>query len=68
MDKVERCHLCLSLFAGVVLGLAIGMATHWRVGVFLFIVWVVVHGLTWGFAEADAAHHEPHKPDSETLS
>lgn len=68
MDGVERCHLCVSLFAGSVLGLAIGLATHWGVGVFLFIAWVVVHGLTWGFAGASATHDEPHKPDSETLS
>jgi hypothetical protein len=67
MDKVERCHLCLSLLAGAVLGLAISMATHWSVGVYLFIVWVVVHGLTWGFAGANATHDEPHKPDSETF-
>ena len=51
MDKVARCHLCLSLFAASVLGLAIGMATHWGIGLLLFIAWVVVHGLTWGFAE-----------------
>jgi uncharacterized membrane protein (Fun14 family) len=68
MDKVERSHLCLSLLSGAVLGLAIGMALHWSIGVFAFIAWVVVHGLTWGFAPANAAHDELRKPDPETLS
>jgi hypothetical protein len=68
MDKVEQCHLCLSLLAGAVLGLATGMATHWSVGLLLFIVWTVVHGLTWGFAAARARHDELDIPDPETFS
>jgi hypothetical protein len=59
MDKVERCHLCLSLFAGTVLGLAIGIATHWSVGVLVFIAWLAVHAMTWGFATARARHDAP---------
>ena len=68
MDKVERCHLCLSLFAGAVLGLAAGMASHWSVGALLFLAWVVMHGLTWGFARGRPLHDKPHKPDTETFS
>jgi hypothetical protein len=68
MNKLELCHLCLSLFAGTVLGLALALATHWSVGVLLLLVWIVVHGLTWGFAEPSAKQDEPHQPDSETLS
>jgi hypothetical protein len=68
MDKVERPHLCLSLFAGAVLGLAAGLATHWSVGFLLFLVWVLVHGLTWGFAPAKLPHDERQEPDRKTLS
>jgi len=54
MKTIERCHLYLSLFAGLMLGLAIGLAAHWSLGLLLFVVWVAVHGLTWGFAETNA--------------
>ncbi|WP_156902284.1 hypothetical protein [Azohydromonas australica] len=67
MDKVARCHLCLSLFAAAVIALAIGMATHWSVGALLFIAWVVVHRLTWGFAELSTAPDAPHRPEPETF-
>lgn len=41
--------LMLSVSCGVLLGLAAGGASHWAVGISLFMGWMVLHGLTWGF-------------------
>ncbi|NML19093.1 hypothetical protein [Azohydromonas caseinilytica] len=63
MDKIEQRHLGLSLFAGVMLALALGMATHWSMGLLLFLAWLAVHGLTWGFAGAIAKPDDRRKPE-----
>jgi hypothetical protein len=36
--------------AGLLLALVVGVASHWSAGVAVFTVWIVLHGLTWGFA------------------
>ena len=43
-----RC-LVLSAISGVLLGVAVGSASHWAVGSALSMGWMALHGLTWGF-------------------
>jgi hypothetical protein len=40
----------VAVSAGLLLALVVGVASHWSAGVAVFTVWIVLHGLTWGFA------------------
>ena len=43
----------VSLLVGLLLALTIGGASHWAAGLAVLLVWIGLHGLTWGF-RADA--------------
>jgi hypothetical protein len=45
----------ISLVAGALVALTIGIVSHWSVGVWIVLGWTVLHGLTWGFASATTA-------------
>jgi hypothetical protein len=50
MSRIDWSCLVFSAFTGLLLGLAVGSASHWTVGAVLFMGWMLLHRLTWGFA------------------
>jgi len=50
MSRIDWSCLVVSVLTGLLLGLSVGSASHWSVGVGLFMGWMLLHRLTWGFA------------------
>jgi hypothetical protein len=40
----------ISVAAGLLVALVVGVSSHWSAGAAVFAAWIVLHGLTWGFA------------------
>ncbi len=50
---------------GLLLALVVGAVSHWSAGVAVFTVWIVLHGLTWGFAAFLRPGGHPTRPAME---
>ena len=51
---------------GLLLALVVGAASHWSAGVAVLMVWIVLHGLTWGFAAFLRPGERPARPAMES--
>lgn len=65
MSRIDWSCLVLSTITGLLLGFSVGSASHWSVGVVLFIGWMLLHRLTWGFAAMPVTPSEALYPDME---
>jgi hypothetical protein len=52
MTGVDWGYACLSLLAALTVGLAVGCASHWAIGLVLSIGWCLVHALVEGVKDS----------------
>jgi hypothetical protein len=64
MSRIDWSCLVLSTITGLLLGLSVGSASHWSVGIVLFVGWMLLHRLTWGFAAIPVTPSETMCPDT----
>ena len=65
MRHIDWPVVCVSLVAGVLLGITVGAVSHWSIGIAVLAVWLIGMGITEGLATAITPLTSKSEPNTE---